>query len=628
MTYALGAAALLGGAGLFVATAALVALSVGLRSVTELVVATYVLAVAAVTALTVLLSLVSGVGRWQYLVLEAAALAAAVVWWRRRGRPLPRRPELGWLRRSPVVLGLAVAVAVALAYEVFLIGMTPPNTWDSMSYHLPRAVEWHQRGGVEFLENVHTERMNAFQPGAEMQVLYVFALSGNEVLVEAPQWLAQLALLAAVFGIARRAGWDAPAAAFAALLTATLSEVALQSVTTQNDLIVAALAASSAYLVLGRSRAEVALAGLALALALGTKLTVVLALPALALLALVAGGTRRLLAAAAATAAAFVLVGSYGYLVNLVHTGSPFGDAAEVSDLQPERTFGGTASTVARVAFRLVDFSGFDPPAGVLDAIGDAGEAAFDALGIPDNPPESTHVPFEFFVQTQAEEDNSYFGPLGFLLLVPLSATFLGAYALRRVGAVPAALAAALPLYVVALALAYRYNPWIGRFLLTAGALTMPLAAAVHRFRVLAAAVAVVGVASLYVVHRHSTTHPTGADGSAAVWSLYRSEAIALRFPPMAQTLAGVEQLPSDATILVVVGPDDFVYPLYGRRLTRRVHTYSDVGAWPRVLARAGEVDADFILQNGTLPPEAAAEWEFVARYDDNGWILLRRASS
>ena len=65
----------------------------------------------------------------------------------------------------------------------------------------------------------------------------------------------------------------------------------------------------------------------------------------------------------------------------------------------------------------------------------------------------------------------------------------------------------------------------------------------------------------------------------------------------------------------------------YGRRLTRRVHTYSDVGTWPRVLARADEVDADFILQNGTLPPEPpSAAWEFVARYDDNGWILLRRA--
>ena len=138
------------------------------------------------------------------------------------------------------------------------------------------------------------------------------------------------------------------------------------------------------------------------------------------------------------------------------------------------------------------------------------------------NPDESTLQDFAFTVNTEAEEDNSYFGPLGLLLLVPLSVVFLAGFAAGRVGRAQAALAAALPLYVVGLALAYRYNPWIGRFLLTPVALTMPLAAAVYRSRALAAAVAIVGVATLVLAHRHSTTHPTGADGRPAVWSLDR----------------------------------------------------------------------------------------------------------
>ena len=110
--------------------------------------------------------------------------------------------------------------------------------------------------------------MNAFQPGAEIQVLYTFALAGTTCW-RAVQWLAQLAVLAAVYGIARRLGWTRPAAAFASLLTATLSIVALESVTTQNDLVVAALAAAAAFFVLGPTRSDVALAGLALGLALG-----------------------------------------------------------------------------------------------------------------------------------------------------------------------------------------------------------------------------------------------------------------------------------------------------------------------------------------------------------------------
>jgi hypothetical protein len=129
-----------------------------------------------------------------------------------------------------------------------------------------------------------------------------------------------------------------------------------------------------------------------------------------------------------------------------------------VNELQPERTAGGTVSTMSRVAFRLVDLSGFDPPDAALEAIGGAGRSVFDTVGIPTNPPESTLVPFEFFVQTQAEEDNSYLGPLGFLLLVPLSAMFLVTYALRRTGHVRAALE---PTPGWKLAVRFPDNGWI-----------------------------------------------------------------------------------------------------------------------------------------------------------------------
>ena len=142
---------------------------------------------------------------------------------------------------------------------------------------------------------------------------------------------------------------------------------------------------------------------------------------------------------------------------------------------------------MGRVGFRHIDLSGYRLNAEIQEAIEDAGWWTFGTLGIPVNPDESTLQDFSFAVNTDAEEDESYFGPLGFLLLVPLSAGTLAAFALGRAGRAQAALAAALPLYVVGLALAYRYNPWIGRFMLTPAALTMPLAAAVYRFRGLAA---------------------------------------------------------------------------------------------------------------------------------------------
>lgn len=635
MTQAAGLAVLLLGLGGVVATVTLLALTLRPRSTTWLLLAVYVLGVGEVLLLTQLLSLVHLVYGQAYLLAEAVLLAGAAWLWWRAGSPRPVLPRPAWLRSEPLLLVLAAVVGIAVLYESFLVLTTPPNNWDSMAYHLPRAVEWFQRHAVEYIPHPSTERMNAFQPNAEMLILYTFALAHNDLLVELPQWLAQLAVLAAVYGIALRTGARPPAALFAALLTATLTEFALESVTTQNDLVVASLAAACAYFALGETRVDWALAGLALGAALGTKLTVALALPALALLMLAAGGVPRLLRVGAATAAAFLLVGLYGFGLNLIETGKPLGTAAENSALQPQRTLGGTTSTVARVLYKTIDLSGYRPPQRALDRAASAGKWTFDRLRIPVNPPESTLTGFDFALNTKAEEDNSYFGPLGLLLLLPLSIVVPLLWWRRRAAAAHAALAVSLPLYVLGIALAYRYNPWIGRFMLTPAALAMPLAALVWRvrlwrFRVLAWGAALVGAATLYGAHAYSTTKPTGKEGTTPVWRLSRGEAIAVRLPAMLKTLVGVDiAVPEHATILAVVGENDFVYALYGPHLTRRVVTVKpeELGfrPWQDLLRRADEAGADWIVEDGKVPIGKSKRWEVVSYYDDDGWYLLKR---
>lgn len=632
MTPAVGGLVLLVGLGVVVVTAGLAALTLGARSTTWLLLAVYVLGVGEVLLLTQLLSLGHLVYGQSYLLAEAVLLGAAAWLWTRAGRPRPALPRPAWLRAEPLLLLLLAVVVVGVLYEGFIVLTTPPNNWDSMAYHLPRAAEWFQRHAVQYIPDANTERMNAFQPNAEMLILYTFALAHNDVLVELPQWLAQLAVLVAVYGIARRTGIRAPAALFAALLTATLTEFALESVTTQNDLVVASLAAAGAYFALGGRRADWALAGLALGAALGTKLTVSLALPPLALVLLAAGGWPRLVRVGAATALGFVAVGLYGFGLNLVETGKPLGDAPENTALQPHRTLAGTASTVARVTFNLVDLSGFSPNHERISRISSAGRWTFARLHIPDNPPESTLTGFQFVVNTASEEDNSYFGPLGFLLLLPLSVVVPILWLRRRVTAAQAALAAALPIYVVGIALAYRYNAWIGRFMLTPGALAMPTAALIWRFRLFAWGAAVIGAATLYVAHAHNDTKPAGKNGTVPVWRLNRGEAIAVRLPSMRKTLVGVDDVvPAHARILAVVGENDFIYALYGPHLTRRVLTVDpgELGfhPWRDLLRRADELGARWIIEDGKVPVEKSKRWQVVSFYDDNGWYLLKRVS-
>ena len=92
----------------------------------------------------------------------------------------------------------------------------------------------------------------------------------------------------------------------------------------------------------------------------------------------------------------------------------------------------------------------------------------------------------------------------------------------------------------------------------------------------------------------------------------------------MTETLRGVDLvIPTDATILALVGENDFVYPLYGPWLERRVHTVSgrELGRdrWTNALRLADERGADWIIDNSGAEVEDAPGWELVYRFPDNG---------
>ena len=72
--------------------------------------------------------------------------------------------------------------------------------------------------------------MNAYQPLAEQQNLFLFVATGGGALYALPQYLAELAILVAVYGSSRRLGFEVRAAACGAFLLATFSLVALEAI--------------------------------------------------------------------------------------------------------------------------------------------------------------------------------------------------------------------------------------------------------------------------------------------------------------------------------------------------------------------------------------------------------------
>ncbi len=605
-----------------VVTAALLAASLRLDSLVSFVLATYLAACAEVVVLTEALSLRRLVTPTGYLAAEIVVLAGAASVWLVRGRPTPPRPnlDLSALRRHPIVIALAIVVALAFAYEAFLVLATPPNNGDSLSGHLSRVAAWYQHDGIFWIPDAHTPRQNEWPPVAQIEVLYtVVLLGGRDALAALPQLLAGLALALSVFGIARRLEFDRAAAAFAALVALTLPQVALQSVTTQNDLIVASFVVVSAYFLHTRATVGGVLAAIALALALGTKVTAFLALPILVALALVLLPRRALAIAAVAAVLSFGAVGALGYVRNATHAGAVFGSGTAQSGYRPTSiTFPGTVSSLAKLTWHMFDLSGYHVKPAVRTRIASSGETVFDALHIDTYPLESSAYPFTFDPNITSEEDASWYGPLGFLLIVPV---FLIAALRWRPGRAHRAVlvhALAVPAYALALVLVYKEGSWYGRYLLAPIALALPLVAAVYRIRLVAAGYALLGALTLVLVHAYNANKPTGLE-KAAVWNLERAQAQSIGLPGFEHVIGAVDgRARQGEPVGVVMGEEDWDYPFYGARLERRVI------ALPRrdPLAEAERQQLRIVVFGRNIKAPISVGWRAL-RFSSQGTVLV-----
>jgi len=593
-----------------IGAAALVALlaaaSLRSSSLVTTILAAYLAFVADLGLVTWTLSPLRAVTRGGLAAAEAVLLAAAFAAWWLRGRPgLPlaaAAPSTRRLVSDPVSAICLGAVALLLAYELVLALTAPANNWDSLTYHLSRAVAWMQHGGVYRIPNAPTPRMNEYQPLAEQQILYLFVAVGSGALLALPEYLAQLAILVAVYGTARRLGFDVRAAACSAFLFATFSLVALESATAQNDLVAASFPIVAACLLLGSARLEPALAGIAVGLGIGAKLTTALVLPVLLALALLRG-RRATLEGIGGAIASFAAVGVCGYALNLANTGHLLGylgthidtpryeqpaspsalatgvdvlyetlDLSVLSDHAIEVLWiAGVVAAVGCVLWRrrldwtaLVVALPFVSPIVVLRA-GDVVAWLARAGGFP------VRGGLGNVGDLNRTVSGSAFGPVGAVVFLGVPLVTLVAYVRHRASLRELVLAAAVPLFYVLLA-QETFNYFMTRFLIVPAALTAPLAARLLATPAARAAFLAVGALVVGQVVTKDPSHPLhGAYGRP--WQLTQVDAAYLTDERgVGDAVAALgRDVPVRACVGAVLGGDEPAFFLSGPRLTRPV---------------------------------------------------------
>jgi Glycosyltransferase family 87 len=602
------------------ASGLLVAAVVEIRGTAYVLLAVYTTAFVEVVGLSLLLSPFDGFTRIDVLAGSVTLLVAVAAIWVIRGfppvailpRPWPRRPTSA---ATPVVL-LAAVVGIALTYVLGLILFTPPNGWDPLNYHLPRAAFWVQSHHVGYIEPTYDERLNLNPPNGEIGFAFVLSVTRNERLLGFVQFFAALACALAVFALARRVRSSRLEAVFGALLVLSLPIVILQASLSKNDLVVASFLLAAAVFVLGARRRELVFAAVATALAVGTKSTATYGVIVLLGLALVASGRPGRLARVTAIVVG-ALAGSYWYVVNQVESGRWLGDQSAQQGVTAPLHGAANVVTAYGMLVDTLDVSGASGRdilfyglgavlvAGALlvvsrrRAVGR--RSALVAAAIVASPfvllAVSEHVGRDTLVRlydwlgkprgflgegspaspTVASDTASWFGPVGFLCV--LGALVLAWIAARRrsIDGPVAVLAAAPAVWFVLVALSLSYNPWLGRFFVFPVALSAALWGRVLRWPGAAWGTAVLGAVTVALALVHYVEKPSGVrllDRSdvSSVWTMKRWQVQSQHVPALGPLLRFVDDLvPADASVALAFADNGFGYPFFGPHLDRHV---------------------------------------------------------
>ena len=233
-----------------------------------------------------------------------------------------RRPPALRFAFRPLEAAILAAIAGIAALVGLAAALSPPNSADAMSYHMPRVVYWAQAGSVAFYPTPYFNQIS-LQPLAEYFMLHTYVLSGGDRLINLVAFGAFLACIVAVSALAGAMGLGSRGQAFAALFCATLPNGILQASGAKNEWMLALWLASMAYFAVRRNAL---FTGIALGLALATKATAYLFAPPLLAVALLWPGTRLAWRRMALCLAAGVLsINGPQYVRNLRLSGSILG---------------------------------------------------------------------------------------------------------------------------------------------------------------------------------------------------------------------------------------------------------------------------------------------------------------
>lgn len=621
----------------------------------------------------------------QWAMIAVHAVLGGLGWliWRWRGKPSVLGPFQGWrprlevqrLKCDPLLAVLITFTGLSYAFSLAQVIHIPQNNMDSLSTHLSRIVYWRQNGSFLPWETLRLDQV-WYPVNAQLQTYWTLLFLGSDRLVGGVQWLAALVSAVGVFGLARLFGHGVRRSAFAALIFLSFPLIALQSTTTQTDLVTTVFFIPAVYFLFLGLRdgpsSMLTLSAISIGLGVGVKKSYFLLLPILAVLVVLAilqfgrQSWKPLMFWSFNLVVGIALFGAYQYAVNWIYFGSPLGNPLYLDTMievpqYPEDAAGAAPAhdyaprlaaltpapppnagllmelvyNAPRLLYQSLDTSGLPRP---LDGYAHKVKmrvvrAFFQWIGFEEIEGTAYTAPghtFSFTDKNINEESHAWYGPLSFLLIFP-ALIIEGRRGVRERSLLllgpGIALLVFLPLEII---LRPGWDPFQGRYFSPLVALCAPLMAvwfrekgsAIHEWVIGVLAMVILAVTLLY-----NPSKPTLGKYAEEyhVWNNDRIFVQTIQRKNDREMYAMVEKfIPSDATLGYYIPFFILDYPLFGENLSRRLvsivspEQISDL-QWLR------EQEIEYLLlpaQSGI--PAPPVEYQVASRRE--GWDLYEYA--
>lgn len=149
-----------------------------------------------------------------------------------------------FFQKLGLVTQIVLFTLLLITFTVAIVAT--PNNIDSLSYHLSRLGYWVANSNVEHYPS-HIERAISFSPFSEYVHLNTFLLAGSERYFQLLQWFCLAGILSLVSMLTSYFSDSTRALRIALCFAFTLPIVVLESMTTQNDLVVSFFILATAF---------------------------------------------------------------------------------------------------------------------------------------------------------------------------------------------------------------------------------------------------------------------------------------------------------------------------------------------------------------------------------------------